>query len=312
MRVLRHSPRAYNAASFGVPRLLFLALLLVVVAPLRAQPSADLAAGQAWLGAQQQADGGWSDGLSERSGPGITAEVLLAWRALGDDPPPAAGDWLRDFTNQNITTFTPGMAAQAALGAWALGDDPRDFSSVDLLARAIEGETTFYGGTVYTHCQVVLAWRVAGETPPQGALEALRAAAHPDGGWGFMPDAPRDTTTTALCAQALHTTAAFDPGPALDYLRATQNPDGGWAFQRPSPFNTGSDAYSTAQVVMMLHTLGEDLAAWGQPDQTLAAFQTEDGAFDYTGVDVPAARVWATASALRALSGQSLFALSSD
>ncbi|MFP4323672.1 MAG: prenyltransferase/squalene oxidase repeat-containing protein [Anaerolineales bacterium] len=304
-----------GAARLWGPRLLLVFVCLALVNSALAQP-ADLDAAQNWLLAAQAENGGWSDGLSERSGPGITVESVLALRALGADPAqvaPEAGDFLRRYTNQNITTFTPGLAAQMALGALALGADPRDFSSVDLLARAatLDDETGLYGGTVYDHCQVVLAWRAAGEAPPDEALMRIPEAAHPDGGWGFAPESPRDTATTALCLQALHNLPGIDRTPGLDYLRAAQNPDGGWPFQRPSPFTTGSDAYSTAQVIMTLNTLGADLADWNNPQTTLAAFQAPDGGFDYLGSELPAARVWATTSAIRALSGAPVFDLSS-
>lgn len=286
-----------------------LILLLITVQNIAAAQTDALPAARNWLLAQQNENGSWSDGFTQRGGGGITAEAVIALWAAGVDvkslePSPTA--YLKNFTNQNATTLRPALAAKLTLAAVLLDEEIARFSGVNLI-EVMVSETSpegMMGSSTFEHCLITLALIAAEQPVPTQAVSFIQQNANPDGGWGFAPADASDTNTTALCLQALM--AAEDAGESLDqalaYLREQQNSDGGWAFQKPSNFSTASEPYSTSWVVMALNAADQNLAEWGDPLGWLREFQTEDGAFQYHLADP----IWATVQALPALAGVSL------
>jgi hypothetical protein len=279
---------------------LLLAMLLMI------QPfNTDLIRARDWIISQQNENGGWSDGLSERSGPGITVDALMA---LGDDMPEnAPAEYLRDFANQNATVLRPVLAAKLTIAAVLLGDNPRDFANLDLLDIMLTTDAEYFGDSVYEHCLILIAASHTDVDVPAGAINFVGEQQNADGSWGFTIDAPPDSSTTALCLQATIAFGGSDVRAALDYLRDTQNDDSGWPFQNPSAFSTATDAYSTAQVIMALNAAEQNLADWGHPEERLRAFQRSDGAIAADDDPIP---LLATSAAILALSGRSLLDIS--
>jgi len=256
-----------------------------------------------WLLAQQNAEGAWQDGLGERGGYGITVDALIALWAVEAAPPPNTRAFLTSFANRNATTLTPAQAAKLTLAARVLGENPTRFGGVDLTAVMLGGaDDGLRGGSVYAHCLIVLALHSADLAPPQDDLSQY---ANTDGGWGFAPAAPSDTSTTALCIQAALATAQPTRA-ALQFLRQNQNPDGGWRHLPNSQFAGGSEAYATAAALMALTAAEEDWNDWNNPQNTLLKLQTPDGSFT-TGN--PWGDLLATAQAIPALAGVSLLDL---
>lgn len=250
-----------------------------------------------WLLSQQRDDGGWSGGFDDNSGPGITAEAVLALDAVGlpiENPPT---DFLSRTVQFNREVLSVGLLAKIVRALPILGADPTNFGGEDLIAL-IQAEIDvdgLYGGTLYEHCLAILAFR-ASDTPFREALvfAPLDEFRNVDGGWGFAPNTRSDTNTTATCLQARP-----NDDPALGYLRAAQNDDGGWPFQ--APFAT--DTYSTALVILALNAADEDLADWGNPDEFLRALQLASGAFPYYPNAPEQFQMQATVVAIPALAG---------
>lgn len=269
-------------------RLLFAVLLLIQPIP-RARE---------WIISQQNENGGWSDGLSERSGPGITVDALIALQ----NTDPASAEYLHDFANQNATVLHPTLAAKLTMAAVILGEDPRDFAGVDLVETMLTTDSAQFSDSIFEHCLVMIAAYHAGVDMPSDALTFLDNE-QDEGGWGFFVDAPPDSNTTAMCIQAKIAQGETDVTGALDFLRDMQNDDAGWTFQKPSDFSTATDAYSTALVIMALHAAGENLADWGHPEERLLEFQRSDGAFGAEDDPLP---LFATTAAIPALTNRSL------
>ena len=283
--------------------LIFLLLLMIAAV----QPETNTAVD--WLLNQQTENGGWSDGLSEHSGPGITVDAVLALWASGVvlsefDPNPIA--YLESYANQNVTTLTPALAARFAFVAVIADAEVENFGGVSL-REVIFGESdeAFSGGvSLYEHCLMMTAAYAIDSSPPESVINYVIENANQDGGWGFAPGEVSDTVTTSMCMQAL--IAAEYSGEmltsALDYFRAVQNPDGGWIFRKPTDFSTETDAYATASVIMALDAAGENLDDWNRPQDTLRGLQTDSGAF----VSPQQNQLMATAQAVFALEGMNL------
>ena len=276
---------------------ILLAILLVM-----SQINTDIARAQAWIISQQNANGGWSDGLSERSGPGITVDVLIGLIAAERDFASPA-DYLHDFTNQNATLLRPALAAKLAIAAVVLGEDARDFAGVDLVEVMLDTDSDQFGDSIFEHCLIMIAAYHAVVDLPASAITFVDDQQDTSGGWGFASDVTPDSNTTAICIQAQIAGGRTNLDAALDFLRAIQNDDAGWTFQKPSDFGTESDAYSTAVVIMALNAAEQNLADWNHPEERLREFQTAEGAFANPDDILP---LLATSAALPALTGRSL------
>jgi hypothetical protein len=297
-------------------RLILVAVLVGLLAFPRmasAQVPADpLQAAIAWLQAQQQADGGFSNGYVPGSDPATTADAVLAIVAAGEDPLgwTGGGSSPMDFLRSAVLSGAvegPGAFAKVSLAAVAAGEDPRDFGGVDLIARILGGfssETGLFGSGPYDSALAIQALAAAGEPVPERAIAGLLSTRLADGTYSFNGDqtpGAGDSNTTAMVALALVAGDAREEiAPSLAYFRSVQNEDGGWTYQKPSAFGEQTDANSTALVLQALVAAGEDLAGWKDPAQRLLALQLPSGAFIFTA-DNPSENLLATVQALPAL-----------
>lgn len=272
-----------------------IALVLVTIgclvgpASVAAQTGVEAALG--WLRSQQNADGGFSNGFTEGSDPGGTADAVVAIASAGQDP----SSWLQegvsplDYLDLNAgKADSPGLAAKLAQAAVAAGKDPHAVGGVDLIAQIVAGfdaGTGFFGGGPYDSALSALALSAAQEPLPTGVVPGLLAARQPDGTYSFSGDmtpGSGDSNTTALVVQALLMAGqGAEVLPSLAYFRRVQNADGGWTYQKPSAFGEATDANSTALVIQALLAAGQDLASWGDPMRALGGLQGSNGALAF-------------------------------
>ncbi len=284
-------------------------------APLLAAAQSDVQSALAWLRSQQMSDGGFSNGFSEGSDFGTTADAVVAIASAGEDP----STWKRgdgspiDYLAAHAADVDdPGVAAKVALAAVAAGLDPRAFGGADLIGKILEGfdpGTGFFGGGPYDSALAILALRAAREPVAPEAVEGLLAARQSDGAYSFNGDptpGTGDSNTTGLVVQALLVAGAGGEAvPSLAYFRRAQNADGGWTYQKPSAFGEDTDANSTALGLEALLAAGQDLAAWGHPERALQALQLENGALMFNAV-TPGENLLATVQAIPALANVDL------
>ena len=276
--------------------------------PVAAQTGVEAALG--WLRSQQNPDGGFSNGFTEGSDPGATADAVVAIASAGQDP----SSWLQsgvsplDYLDRYAgNADSPGQAAKLALASVAAGRNPRAVGGVDLIANIVAGfdpATGFFGGGPYDSALSVLALRSAQEPLPAGAISGLLAARQPDGTYSFIGDmtpGSGDSNTTALAVQALLIAGqGAEVLPSLAYFRRAQNGDGGWTYQKPSAFGEDTDANSTALVIQALLSAGQDLAAWGDPARALRGLQGASGALAFQAA-APGDNLLATVQAIPAM-----------
>lgn len=287
--------------------------------------AADRAA--AALASRRSADGSFDAGAAN---PGATIDAVLALAAHGrwrDRPAaPSAttvaaylGAIARDYAARGPSAAGKLLAAIGALRA-ASDDpaalDPHAFGGVDVVA-ALEARydpaTGAYGdGGTWSQSWAILGLSAVDVDVPVKAVDALRSATSPAGGWGFEARAAApDVDSTGLALEALGAVglnaddAAVAAGIAV--LRRTQNATGGWPGFGPPD---GASVDTTAAAVLGLAAVGQhvDRTGWYRPSpahplgrgplDALAAAPSPSGAFPgFGGPD----DVVATAAALRAL-----------
>ena len=298
----------------------WLALALLSILALPAWAGDPVQTGLDYLAAQQQADGGFTNGFSEGSDLGTTCDVILAFAAGGED----VSAWMSDDGNSPLgylhtqvaggAVDTLGLKAKVVLALLATDQDPAAFAGSDLIAAlnaAYDEDTNSYGETIFDHALVTLALSNASQPVPDGAVQYLLDNQGDDGAWALFGDTEAgtgDTNTTALAVQALLITGHQDEvGDALAYLRNVQNDDGGFPYQNPSDYGTDTDANSTAVVLQALLAAGESLSDWAPEgtsplDALIALHDSDSGAFFWQAA-VPGPNVLATAQAIPAVAG---------
>jgi squalene cyclase len=299
-------------------RLITLVVLLSFLLPsfsvAGAQSSNDLDRAVSWLVDQQQADGGFSNGLAPESDIGTTSDAIFALVFAGEDPSLVKSggkspiDFLEEHT-QSGEILSTGVAAKIVLALNVAGLDPRSFAGQDLVQTVQDGyevSTGLFGFGPFDSSLAILALAAVDADLPEGAIEGLLSTRLEDGSFSFNAEPGQvtgDSNTTALAVQALVSVGAEDEiKPTLDYFQTTQNEDGGWAYQKPSEFGEETDANSTALVIQALDAAGEALVEWRDPLKTLASLQREDGAFGYSAT-FPDANILATIQAIPTLVG---------
>lgn len=298
-------------------------LLLTLASPVLAASTGE-AVDQAlsWLKGQQNADGGFSSGFSPESNVGVTAEVVIALAAGGQDAgtvQSAEGASPLDYLHRQVKAGQMdgvGTTAKVVMALVGTGLDPTSFAGRDLihqLEAAYDSGSGSYGGSVFDQALVVLALANAGRTVPEGAVNYLMAHQTTDGAWNFVGDTAAltgDTNTTALVIQALVAVGRKDDtGRALDYLRRIQNADAGWPYQNPSAYGTETDANSTALVIQAIYAAGQTPGDWygggRDPLGALLSLQNTSGSFSYQA-SFPGDNVLATVQAIPAAAGVTL------
>jgi hypothetical protein len=281
-----------------------------------AQNSNDLDRAVSWLMDQQQADGGFSNGLAPESDIGTTSDAIFALVLAGEEPSSVKkeGKSPIDFLEEHIQTgevLNAGLAAKIILALNVAGLDPRSFAGQDLVGTVQEGydtSTGLFGLGPFDSGLAISALMAVGADLPDGAMSGLLSTRLEDGSFSFSAEPGQvtgDSNTTALAVQALVSAGAEDEiKPSLDYFQATQNEDGGWTYQKPSEFGEETDTNSTALVIQALDAAGEALVEWRDPLKTLASLQRADGAFGFSAT-FPDANILATIQAIPALVGGS-------
>ena len=238
-----------------------------------------------YLESRRGSDGGVSE-PGGRADAALTAWTILALRAVGRDPGPAAREYVRAAPPEDVT--------QTALRALALADG-------QLLAR-LEAERRpdgRIGPLVNSTAWSVLALRASGRAAGPATVRYLLRQQRKSGGWPWHPRGAPDSNDTAVVMQALR--AAGVRGRPLArgvrFLRGLQAKDGGFRLvpgRQP-------DAQSTAWAIQGL------LAAGVKPGRPayryLASLRRADGSYRYSK-RYAVTPVWVTAQVLPALAGK--------
>ncbi len=263
--------------------LVALLLLSVLTPPAQADTATDAAA--AWLGAQQQTDGGFElasfppfetpDAIAaiasaEQSTPTwSTTEALDAVEALdanGADPGGTPLAWADAFLSG--ATPSAGVAAKfivlvaAPTGQSTTAFDPAaDGSPIDLEGIMDQGELpdhSYGAGALNATLFALLAHDVLDRPAPEDTIAYVRSVQQANGGWGFAGDpngTDLDVDTTALAVAALTANGlpASDGTVAagLRFLANQHRDSGAWqAFGADDPNSTS------------LGLLGIEAAGW--------------------------------------------------
>jgi hypothetical protein len=253
----------------------------------------------------QNADGGFP-AFGTDSSPGSTIDAVFALIAAGVDPATVTngGNSPTDYLASQAAPYSAdaGGLAKLALCVRLVGLDVTSFGGVNLLGAVdahFDDATGTFGENIFDQALSILAGGTFLSSPNASrllaAVEHLRSAQQPDGGWEFSVGAGSDSNTTALALQALlagHVgTGNAEIVDGVAYLHTVQNVDGGFAFAPGSD----SDANSTALVIQALAAAGQNIDAHGTwdrgghtPMDALLSFRdSTTGAFQYGGEDSP-------------------------
>lgn len=273
------------------------------------------AATVSWLRLQQQADGGFTNGLTSGSDLLVTAEIIRAVQATGQDitawraSEGAAGvlEYLRARLEageaQSVTDLSHLIPALIAVG-----EDPRTFAGRNLVAELLAQQhplTYQMGASLLEHALAVQALQAAGEPVPPEALILLLSRQMENGGWSATDEVSPDVHTTVQALRALAQageTQAVETG--LAYLHRIQNADGGFPWRPGSgTLESETETHATAFVLLLLAEVGAPLSDWRAAEGTpLDALQKVYSApAFYWRPSVPVPNVLATAYALQAL-----------
>lgn len=289
-------------------------LLSLLLAPgVKAQLS-PYAATVSWLRLQQQADGGFTNGLTGGSDLLVTTEIIRAVQATGQD----VTAWRQESGAGPLEYLRARLEAGEAREVTdlvhlipalvAVGEDPRAFAGRNLVAELLAQQhplTYQMGVSLLDHALAVLALQAAGEPVPPEAIILLLSRQTASGGWSATSDAPPDVHTTVQALRALARageTRAVETG--LAYLHSVQNQDGGFPWRPGGGTLEGeTETHATAFVLLLLAEVGAPLSDWRAVEGTpLDALQKVYSApAFYWRASVPVFNVLATAYALQAL-----------
>lgn len=241
-----------------------------------------------WLQAQQSPKTG---GYANTSG---SVETALAIGANGltadswqvEDGARSLGDYLRVRQGK----YSRESVAAAGKLAVALAASDACFARNALTPNDwLEDENAAYSPDSGFNAWGILGTAAISEAIPAAAVETLKSAVLPEGGWEWQAGFGADTNTTALAIQAL--IAAGEPVTAteivsgLAFLKSAQQEDGGFSYDAAGEY--GSDANSTAYVLQALAAAGENplAEAWLVDGVSavdyLVGQQLEDGSVEW-------------------------------
>ena len=264
-----------------------------------------------WLQARQTITNG-----SYSSNAGASIETALAIGANGTN----AHNWHRQTNSATLADFLTvsgagyankavaasgklAVATSATNSCWPLGAlTPASFYSPTLGAFSKESGPNAWA---------ILGTLALSQSVPSQAVQTLKSAAQPIGGWEWSPGWGADTNATALAIQALIATGESISSSkiisGLNFLKTAQNSDGGFAYD-PQAKTRASDTNSTSYVVQALIAAGQDLTSsrWTishtNPINYLQKMQLADGSLEWqTGTG---SNQLATQQALPALLGR--------
>ena len=242
-------------------------VVLAVATPARLTP---VEAATVYLGARQQADGGFAE--QDRSDPSLTAWAVLALRAAGREPP----------NRERLVAYLRGQPYPTAnelalrvLALDALGEDAAELADRLAALRRADGRI---GPLVNSTAWSVIALRAAGRSARPTSVRYLLSRQHERGGWSWAPGGAPDSNDTAAVVQAL-CAARVRGRPverALAYLRRLQASSGGF----PLVPGREPDAQSTAWAI-------QAFVAAGKPPPRgaltfLLSLHRGDGSFRYS------------------------------
>ncbi|MCQ3931200.1 MAG: hypothetical protein DPW16_12145 [Chloroflexi bacterium] len=269
-----------------------------------------------YLKSQQLENGSWENDLN------ATAQAIISLSALGEDTS-AALAWMESEVVALISAEEPpsvDTAATILIAVAETGGDVTTFAEGQLLATFTETLMQSRGEDITELCFGLVALPALGQEFPSTAIMGLGMLQNEDGGYGTPEEQPTGETDateepagdvvssstveeTAICAQVLAAAGETDAlAKALEYLKANQKEDGGWAF---SFADTGTaDPFATAIVIQTLLAAGEDLANWGNPENTLFGFiNFETGEVTFGDGSIPVANIMSTALAVQVFRG---------
>jgi prenyltransferase beta subunit len=247
-----------------------------------------------WLDAQQKADGGFGDAMSDAE---TTCGVILAFAAAYEDANTVqeTGSSPLDYLATQVATHTSSAegAAHMILAVVGGDQDPRDFGGsnlITILNSYYQPSTGRYRHTssdgIAAQALAMMALEGSLEAVPAKAVTWLKNGQSADGGWGPSPAQASDTQNTALSLQALVAVGESPSSQVLadgvNYLGARQNGDAG--FGSSASLST-SDAASTSHAIQALLAAGENLLSskWAKcartPFDALLDFQEGHGGF---------------------------------
>ncbi|MFO7698744.1 MAG: prenyltransferase/squalene oxidase repeat-containing protein [Anaerolineae bacterium] len=287
-------------------------LLGLAQAPLFLTPALRVERGLAWLA---------DNAAAAELAPGLAVDIAAAFVAAGYDPRTVTtgGGTLMDRVTGQAADYAGASVDQAGkLALLAAGTgllpDTLNLNLPALIAAAYDPAVGAYGVMTNTYHQAYALLGLAAYKAdiPAMAPQALIALQQPDGGWKYdLTEADWNVTTpdnTGLAVQALLAAGVPADAPAvrlaLQYLASTRDAQGGW-----------TNANATALAVQALIAAGEDPVEWitsdgHTPFSALAQYGKADGAMVWmwqSPFGPPEDNVLATAQALPALAGRSLF-----
>jgi hypothetical protein len=236
-----------------------------------------------WILAHQDEDGSFhSEPYMRTMG---TVDAVLALVALGYEPgrPATSGATAVDYLRGAAAAFAdqgPRSAARLAMVADALGHDPHTFGGVDaeaaLMAEYNPQTGAFARPSTWNSAWALLGLRACGATIPAAAIEFLKDARNPGGGWGSeVGDDEIDTVSTGVVLQALSAAGVPQEDPAvwqgIEALRSMQVTDG--AFRGLAM--TG-DPEHTARAVGGLVSYGHQVEGLGWSRSRTARLPLKD------------------------------------
>ncbi|MGI6142949.1 MAG: S-layer homology domain-containing protein [bacterium] len=270
----------------------------------------------------QNTDGGFPASPGGPSSSQVTAWVVMALAAVGEEPTGAG--WSRrgtspvEYLMEKDSLASTADYARTLLALAAVGEGKSEKG--EELARELAGRQQKNGrlglagpgeeGLINYHMWSMLALAAVGQEPPfrEKALEWLKEQQNEDGGFSWYAGGPSDPDDTAVAIQALlaqgEEVSSASLVRALAYLDQCQEKDGGFRWEGPR-----SNLATSAWVLQALLAAGENPqgARWQVEGKDVVDFllakQNRDGSFLWQE-GISSSPVQMTAYGIMALAGK--------